>query len=44
MVPDIPVEVSQQDGIAEVVIRLAAEHSAKTGEAVNLTQGPWKIG
>ena len=39
-----PVEVSLQDGIAAVVIGLAAEHSAKTGEAVGLTQGPWQLG
>lgn len=38
-----PVEVSLTDGIKAAVIGLAAEHSAKTGEAVDLTQGPWAL-
>jgi len=37
------VEVSLADGLAAVVIGLAAEHSAKTGEVVDLTQGPWSL-
>jgi hypothetical protein len=38
-----PVEVSLADGLSAVVIGLAAEHSAKTGEVVDLTQGPWAL-
>ncbi len=38
-----PVEVSLADGLAAVVIGLAAEHSAHTGEVVDLTAGPWAI-
>jgi predicted dehydrogenase len=37
------VEVSLADGLAAVVIGLAAEHSAKTGEVVDLTAGPWSL-
>ena len=37
------VEVSLADGLAAVVIGLAAEHSAKTGEVVDLTRGPWAL-
>jgi len=37
------VEVSLSDGLSAVVIGLAAEHSAKTGEVVDLTQGPWAL-
>ena len=38
-----PVEVSLSDGLAAVVIGLAAEHSVQTGHAVDLTQGPWAL-
>ena len=38
-----PVEVSLSDGLKAVLIGLAAEHSAKTGEAVDLTQGPYAL-
>jgi myo-inositol 2-dehydrogenase / D-chiro-inositol 1-dehydrogenase len=38
-----PVEVSLTDGLKAVVIGLAAEHSAQSGEAVDLTQGPWGL-
>jgi myo-inositol 2-dehydrogenase / D-chiro-inositol 1-dehydrogenase len=38
-----PVEVSLSDGLKAVVIGLAAEHSAKCGEAVDLTQGPYAV-
>ncbi len=37
------VEVSLADGLAAVVIGLAAEHSAHTGQVVDLTAGPWSI-
>jgi len=37
------VEVSLTDGLQAVVIGLAAEHSAQTGERVDLTQGPWSL-
>jgi predicted dehydrogenase len=37
------VEVSLADGLAAVVLGLAAEHSAKTGQVVDLTQGPWAL-
>ena len=37
------VEVSLHDGIAAVVIGLAAEHSAQTGAVVDLLQGPWRL-
>ena len=37
------VEVSLTDGLKAVVIGLAAEHSARTGVAVDLTQGPWAL-
>ncbi len=37
------VEVSLNDGLKAVVIGLAAEHSARTGEAIDLTQGPWAL-
>ncbi len=37
------VEVSLADGLASVVIGLAAEHSAKTGQVVDLTTGPWAL-
>jgi myo-inositol 2-dehydrogenase / D-chiro-inositol 1-dehydrogenase len=37
------VEVTLNDGLKAVVIGLAAEHSARTGEAVDLTQGPWVL-
>jgi myo-inositol 2-dehydrogenase/D-chiro-inositol 1-dehydrogenase len=38
-----PVEVSLTDGLAAVVIGLAAEHSVQTGSVVDLTQGPWAL-
>ena len=37
------VEVSLADGLAAVVMGLAAEHSAQTGQVVDLTQGPWAL-
>ena len=37
------VEVSLADGLAAVVIGLAAEHSARTSQVVDLTQGPWAL-
>ena len=37
------VEVSLTDGLKAVVIGLAAEHSARTGERIDLTQGPWSL-
>jgi len=37
------VEVSLADGLAAVVIGLAAEHSAQTGQVVDLTSGPWAL-
>lgn len=37
------VEVSLTDGLKAVVIGLAAEHSAKTGLAIDLTQGPYSL-
>jgi predicted dehydrogenase len=38
-----PVEVSLADGLKAVIIGLAAEHSARTGERIDLTQGPWRL-
>ena len=38
-----PVEVSLDDGLKAVVIGLAAEHSAKTVEAVDLTRGAYAL-
>jgi predicted dehydrogenase len=38
-----PVEVSLDDGLKAVVIGLAAERSAKTGEAVDLTRGAYAL-
>jgi myo-inositol 2-dehydrogenase / D-chiro-inositol 1-dehydrogenase len=38
-----PVEVSLEDGLKAVVIGLAAEHSARSGEAVDLTRGPYAL-
>ena len=38
-----PVEVSLTDGLKAVVIGLAAEHSAKSGEAVDLTRGAYAL-
>jgi predicted dehydrogenase len=38
-----PVEVSLVDGLKAVVIGLAAEESARTGLAVDLTQGPYAL-
>jgi predicted dehydrogenase len=37
------VEVSLTDGLKAVVIGLAAEHSAKTGERIDLTRGDWAL-
>ena len=37
------VEVSLADGLAGVVIGLAAEHSVKNNGVVDLTQGPWDL-
>ena len=37
------VAVGLQDGLKAVVIGLAAEHSAKTGVAVDLTSGPYAL-
>lgn len=37
------VEVSLADGLAAVVMGLAAEHSAQTGQVVDLTQGAWSL-
>ncbi|MEN9539793.1 MAG: hypothetical protein RLZZ126_2028 [Pseudomonadota bacterium] len=38
-----PVEVSLDDGIKAVLIGLAAEESAKTGLAIDLTSGPYAL-
>ena len=38
-----PIEVSLTDGLKAVVIGLAAEYSAMTGEAVDLTRGPYAL-
>jgi myo-inositol 2-dehydrogenase / D-chiro-inositol 1-dehydrogenase len=38
-----PVEVSLEDGLKAVVIGLAAEQSAKSGEAVDLTRGAYAL-
>ena len=38
-----PVEVSLQDGLAAVVMGLAAQESARTGQAIDLRSGDWKI-
>ena len=38
-----PVEVSLQDGLAAVVMGLAAQESARTGQAIDLRSGYWKI-
>ena len=37
------VEVSLQDGLAAVVMGLAAQESARTGQAIDLTQGPFNL-
>ena len=37
------VEVSLTDGLKAVVIGLAAEHSARTGERIDLTRGDWAL-
>jgi predicted dehydrogenase len=37
------VEVSLADGLKAVVIGLAAEHSAQTGERIDLTRGDWAL-
>jgi predicted dehydrogenase len=38
-----PVEVSLDDGLKAVLIGLAAEESAKTGQAVELAHGPYSL-
>lgn len=38
-----PVEVSLSDGLAAVIIGLAAEHSVITNSTVDLTQGLWAL-
>jgi hypothetical protein len=38
-----PVDVSLTDGLKAVVIGLAAEHSAQTGERIDLTRGGWAL-
>jgi hypothetical protein len=37
------VEVSLQDGLAAVVMGLAAQESARTGQAIDLTQGAYAL-
>ena len=37
------VEVSLQDGLAAVVMGLAAQESARTGQAIDLTQGDYAL-
>ena len=38
-----PVEVSLEDGLKAVVLGLAAQHSAETGQAVNITEGGYSF-
>jgi hypothetical protein len=38
-----PVEVTLDDGLKAVLIGLAAERSAQTGEAIDLTAGPYRL-
>jgi hypothetical protein len=38
-----PVEVTLDDGLKAVLIGLAAERSAATGEAIDLTAGPYRL-
>ena len=38
-----PVEVGLADGLKAVLIGLAAEHSARTGQAVDLAAGDWAL-
>jgi myo-inositol 2-dehydrogenase/D-chiro-inositol 1-dehydrogenase len=38
-----PVEVKLRDGLAAVVMGLAAQESARTGQAVDLVQGPYGL-
>ncbi len=38
-----PVQVSLDDGLKAVLIGLAAEESVKTGQAIDLTQGPYRL-
>jgi hypothetical protein len=38
-----PVEVSLQDGLAAVIMGLAAQESARTGQSIDLRSGDWKI-
>lgn len=38
-----PVEVSLQDGLIAVVMGLAAQESARTGQAIDLTRGPYAL-
>ena len=37
------VEVSLQDGLAAVLMGLAAQESARTGQSIDLTQGPYNL-
>ena len=37
------VEVSLRDGLAAVVIGMAAQESARTGQSIDLTQGPYSL-
>jgi myo-inositol 2-dehydrogenase/D-chiro-inositol 1-dehydrogenase len=37
------VEVSLRDGLSAVVIGMAAQESARTGQAIDLTQGPYSL-
>jgi myo-inositol 2-dehydrogenase / D-chiro-inositol 1-dehydrogenase len=39
----LPVEVNLSDGLKAVVIGLAAEHSAQTGTAISLLEGPYAL-
>lgn len=38
-----PVEVTLTDGLRAVLMGLAAQHSVATGQAVDLTAGPWAL-
>jgi hypothetical protein len=37
------VEVTLNDGLRAVVMGLAAQESARTGQAIDLTQGPYAL-
>jgi predicted dehydrogenase len=43
MLGEGPVEVSLHDGLAAVVMGLAAQESARTGQAIDLSAGAWKL-